>query len=219
MKEGGGGTNACVCMGTQSFSYRTDWWMLTKLGRDEVIMALHMCLGFSARSAQRWIQVRCYVYCLCITHAIEYGVPRCANLVNNWGLQLQNTCNLLQREINCIDLTWDYTGYIDSGFIHDCWCKNRSMRGLFSKGLLLQIGMQQQQTEGIPVSWTEISRLFAVQTDLINMAVKLSDLLRNLTFNRSSHCTQVSDPFPLGLLFNFLWRFCHWTYSDLFLFY
>ena len=26
-------------------------------GRDEVIMALHMRLGFSAKSAQRWIQV------------------------------------------------------------------------------------------------------------------------------------------------------------------
>ena len=31
--------------------------MLTKLGRDEVIMALLMRLGFSAKSAQRWIQV------------------------------------------------------------------------------------------------------------------------------------------------------------------
>ena len=29
----------------------------------------------------------------------------------------------------------------------------------------------------------------------------LSDLLRNLTFNRSAHCTQVSDQCPLGLLF------------------
>ena len=34
------------------------------------------------------------------------------------------------------------------------------------------------------------------------MAVMLSDLLRNLTFNRSAHCTQVSDQCPLGLLFN-----------------
>ena len=33
------------------------------------------------------------------------------------------------------------------------------------------------------------------------MAVMLSDLLRNLTFNRSAHCTQVSDQCPLGLLF------------------
>ena len=57
MKEGGWGfTNACICMGTHSLSYRTDWWILTKLGRNEVIMALHMRLGFLARSAQRWIQ-------------------------------------------------------------------------------------------------------------------------------------------------------------------
>ena len=49
---GGGVTNACICMGTHSLSYRTDWWMLTKLGRDEVIMALHMRLGFSAKSAR-----------------------------------------------------------------------------------------------------------------------------------------------------------------------
>ena len=40
-----------------AFPYRTDCWMLTKLGRDEVIMALHMRLGFLAKSAQRWIQV------------------------------------------------------------------------------------------------------------------------------------------------------------------
>ena len=33
------------------------------------------------------------------------------------------------------------------------------------------------------------------------MAVMLSDLLRNLTFNRSAHCTQVSDQCPLGLFF------------------
>ena len=31
--------------------------MLTKLGRDEVILALHMHLDFSAKSAQRWIHV------------------------------------------------------------------------------------------------------------------------------------------------------------------
>ena len=56
-EEGEGGvTNACICMGRHSLFYRTDWWMLTILGRDEVIMALHMCLGFSARFAQRWIQ-------------------------------------------------------------------------------------------------------------------------------------------------------------------
>ena len=50
--------------------------MLTKLGRDEVIMALHMRLGFSAKSAQRWIQVG-VMFIVC---ALEYGVPRCAKL-------------------------------------------------------------------------------------------------------------------------------------------
>ena len=35
------------------------------------------------------------------------------------------------------------------------------------------------------------------------MAVMLSDLLRNLTFNRSAHCTQVSDQCPLGLLYGY----------------
>ena len=54
--EGRGFTNTCICMGTHSISYITDLWILTKFGRDEVIMALHMHLGFSARSAQRWIQ-------------------------------------------------------------------------------------------------------------------------------------------------------------------
>ena len=43
--------------------------------------------------------------------------------------------------------------------------------------------------------------IVAVLTDFTNMAVMLSDLLRNLTFNRSAHCTQVSDQCPLGLLF------------------
>ena len=55
-RKKGGFTYACICMRTHSLSYRTDWGMLTKLGRDEVIMALHMYLGFLARSAQRWVQ-------------------------------------------------------------------------------------------------------------------------------------------------------------------
>ena len=75
-------------MGTHGLSYRTDGWMLTKLGRYEVIMALHMGLGFSAKSAQRWIQVGVMFIVLCITDALEYGVPRCANWINNWRLQL-----------------------------------------------------------------------------------------------------------------------------------
>ena len=62
--------------------------MLTKLGRDEVIMALHMCLGFSAKIRPEVDPDRRYVYCLCITDALKYGVPRCANWINNWRLQL-----------------------------------------------------------------------------------------------------------------------------------
>ena len=82
--------------------------MLTKLGRDEVIMALHMRLGFSVKSAQSWIQVGIMfiylLYCLCITDALEYGVPRYANWINNWTLQLGKRVNyIVQQEINCID--------------------------------------------------------------------------------------------------------------------
>ena len=36
-----------------SLSYRTACWMFTKLGREEVLMAPHLCSGFSANSAQR----------------------------------------------------------------------------------------------------------------------------------------------------------------------
>ena len=66
---GGGVTNACICMGTHSLSYRTDWWMLTELGRDEEIMALHLRLGFSAKSTQRWIQVGVlFIVCAYLMH-------------------------------------------------------------------------------------------------------------------------------------------------------
>ena len=81
-----------------SLSYRTTWWMFTKLDRDEVLIITFLFIGFSANSTQGQIQ----------------------------GGQ---------------------------------FAKNRSMRGSFSKGLLLQIGMQQQQTECIPISWIEILRL------------------------------------------------------------
>ena len=51
MKERGGGvTNACICRGTQIDG------MLTKLDRDELIMALHMRLDFTARSGKWLIQ-------------------------------------------------------------------------------------------------------------------------------------------------------------------
>ena len=39
-----------------SLSYRTDLWIYTKLGRDEVLMVPNKCCCFSARSAQKRIQ-------------------------------------------------------------------------------------------------------------------------------------------------------------------
>ena len=38
------------------FLSRTAWWILMKLGRDEVLMVPYKCCCFSARSAQGWIQ-------------------------------------------------------------------------------------------------------------------------------------------------------------------
>ena len=59
-KNGGGGValmHVYVWEQTGSLFYRTDQWMLTKLGREEVLRAQHMHLGFSTRSGQRWIQL------------------------------------------------------------------------------------------------------------------------------------------------------------------
>ena len=39
-----------------NFFSRTAWWILMKLGRDEVLMVPYKCCCFSARSAQGWIQ-------------------------------------------------------------------------------------------------------------------------------------------------------------------
>ena len=41
-----------------SIYYRTALWMFTKLGRNKVLMALHLCIDFSANFAQGWIQGR-----------------------------------------------------------------------------------------------------------------------------------------------------------------
>ena len=55
---GGGCTNACICEHIVSLSYRTDWWMFTKVGRDEVLMVPYKCCCFLARSIQGRIQGR-----------------------------------------------------------------------------------------------------------------------------------------------------------------
>ena len=80
-----------------SLSYRTTWWMFTKLDRDEVLIITHLFYRLFGK--------------------LHPGADP------GGGGQ---------------------------------FAKNRSMRGSFSKGLLLQIGMQQQQTKCIPVSWIEI---------------------------------------------------------------
>ena len=126
MKWGGGFTNSCICMGTDSLSYRTDWWMLIKLGRDEVIMALHMRLGFSARSAKRWIQ----------------------------DFFFRSECNSNKPNAS---------SYLELKY-RDCL-------------------------------------LFGLISQIWQSCFPINHLLRNLTFNRSAHCTQVSDQCPLELLF------------------
>ena len=58
MKKGGGGAlmHVYVLEHIVSLCYRTTWWMFTKLGRDEVLMAPHLWLDFLANPAQGWIQ-------------------------------------------------------------------------------------------------------------------------------------------------------------------
>ena len=94
-KEGGVALiHAYVLEHIVSLCYRTARWMFTKLVRDEVLMALHLCLDF--------------------------GKPRPG---------------------------------VDPGR-----GKNRSMRGLFSKGLLLQIGRLQRHSECIAVISKHVER-------------------------------------------------------------
>ena len=57
MKERGGALmHVYVSEHIVSLCYRTAWWMFTKCGGDEVLMALHLWLDFSENPAQGWIQ-------------------------------------------------------------------------------------------------------------------------------------------------------------------
>ena len=39
-----------------SLNYRIASWIFTNLGRDNVLMTLHICIYFLAKSARGWIQ-------------------------------------------------------------------------------------------------------------------------------------------------------------------
>ena len=58
--EGKGGLHLCIYIyrNTVSLFYRTASWIFTKLRRDEVHMAPHMCKSFSAKSIRGRIQGR-----------------------------------------------------------------------------------------------------------------------------------------------------------------
>ena len=156
-KGGGSLIHVHVLEHIVSLSYRTTWWMFTKLDRDEVLIITHLFIGFSANSNQRRIQG-------------EGGgnLPK----IGQWGvlspkdfffsLSYRTTwwmfTKLDRHEV--LIITHLFIGFsANSTQGRRQFAKNRSMRGSFSKGLLLQIGMQQQQTECIPVSWIEILRL------------------------------------------------------------
>ena len=116
--------------------------MLTKLGRDEVIMALHMRLGFPARSAKRWIQG--------------------SGKIGQWGAPCPKDF-FIRLECN----------------------SNKLNASLF------------------PELKYRDCLLFGLISQIWQSCFLINDLLRNLTFIRSAHCTQVSDQCPLGLLFKY----------------
>ena len=125
-----------------SLSYRTDWWMLTKLGRDEVDMALRMPLGFSARSAQRWIK--------------GGGGPK---KIGQWGAP--------------------------------------SLKDFFFRS---ECNSKKTNASLYPELKYRECLMFRLISQIWQSCFLINHLLRNLTFNRSAHCTQVSDQCPLGLL-------------------
>ena len=56
-KRGGGAlVHVYVFEHIVSLNYRTARWIFTKLGRDKVLMTLHICIDSWAKSAQGWIQ-------------------------------------------------------------------------------------------------------------------------------------------------------------------
>ena len=163
MKERGGGALMHVYVREHiiSLSYRTAWWMFTKLDRDEVLIITHLFIGFSAISNQRRIQGEGGGN---LPKIGQLGVLSPKDFF--FSLSYRTTwwmfTKLDRHEVLIIThLFIGFSANSTQGGIQGLrqFAKNRSMRGSFSKGLLLQIGMQQQQTECILVSWIEILRL------------------------------------------------------------
>ena len=55
-EKGGALVHVYVLEHRVSLNHRIAWWIFTKLGRDKVLMTLHICITSWAKSAQGWIQ-------------------------------------------------------------------------------------------------------------------------------------------------------------------
>ena len=56
VKKGGALVHVYVLEHIVSLNYKIAWLIFTKLGRDKVLMTLHICIDSWAKSAQGWIQ-------------------------------------------------------------------------------------------------------------------------------------------------------------------
>ena len=162
-RKGGGGAlmHVYVLEHIISLSYRTTWWMFTKLDRDEVLIITHLFIGFLANSSQGRIQGGGGN----LPKIGQWGVPSPKDFF--FSLSYRTTWWMFTK------LDRDEVLIITHLFI-GFWANSTQGRiqgggnlpkigqwGVPSpnKGLLLQIRMQQQQTKCISVSWIEILRL------------------------------------------------------------
>ena len=160
MKEKGGCTNACICIGTHNQPFLQNHLMdVYETCRDEVLIITHLFIGFSANSTQGRIRGGGGN----LPKIGQWGVPSPKDFF--FSLSFRTTwwmfTKLDRDEVLIIThLFIGFSANSTQGRIQ--FAKNMSMRGShegFTWGLLLQIRMQQQQTECIPVSWIEILRL------------------------------------------------------------
>ena len=95
-RKGGGGAliHVYVLEHIISLSYRTTWWMFTKLDRDEVLIITHLFIGFWANSTQGRIQGGGNLPKIGL-----WGVPS-----PNKGLLLQ--IRMQQQQTKCISVSW-----------------------------------------------------------------------------------------------------------------